>query len=512
MPFGPYENFDACIADQKGRGHDEESARKICGFIKSKVEHGERLTSSDMRKLAEWTNAFINNLPDSSFAWIEPGGQKDDEGKTTPRALRHLPYKDADGKVDLPHVRNALARVDQVAKMPASEKQALTKKLQGILQEAQSMAECKFSILEISLAENADLSQEFEIITTAKQYDPRYGNFQYSKDDLDKMAKDFNEGVAGIEIAVDINHDPEKRAYAWVQPGSMNVKPARKLQGEYALNARLYRYTPEGEQLVKTGAFRYFSLQIRPRVERFIDGVKKIFTNVIYGLALTNAPVIKDMAPTFSENLFLNFTNMELLKILLADLTGRKFARKEDKALVKKAIETLSEDEKEQVKEDAAKVEAMPEEAPAPAADVSASEKKLAEATQKLTDVEKKLAETETELGKVKTKLTDKELAEKLAEVTLSDTVEIGFAKESLAAVEKFMRSLSEEKLGEFVSLIKAIRRVDLSEHGSEVRELADKEAKAKELACKIATDEKMPMYKAIEEAYKRLGMLDAKK
>jgi uncharacterized protein len=45
-----------------------------------------------------------NDLPDSVFAYIEPGGTKDDSGKTTPRSLRHFPIHDA------AHVRNALAR------------------------------------------------------------------------------------------------------------------------------------------------------------------------------------------------------------------------------------------------------------------------------------------------------------------------------------------------------------------------------------------------------------------
>ncbi|SIS88477.1 HK97 family phage prohead protease [Alicyclobacillus vulcanalis] len=62
---------------------------------------------------AMWSTEYINDLPDSSFAYIEPGGKKDEEGKTTPRSLRHLPYKDKDGKIDPAHVRNALARLDQ---------------------------------------------------------------------------------------------------------------------------------------------------------------------------------------------------------------------------------------------------------------------------------------------------------------------------------------------------------------------------------------------------------------
>ena len=59
---------------------------------------------------AEWTTAYINDLPDSSFAHIEAGGEKDEGGKTKPRSLRHYPIKDADGKCDAVHTRNALSR------------------------------------------------------------------------------------------------------------------------------------------------------------------------------------------------------------------------------------------------------------------------------------------------------------------------------------------------------------------------------------------------------------------
>jgi hypothetical protein len=62
---------------------------------------------------SEWSAAKINDLPDSSFAYIEPGGRKDDQGKTVPRSLRHLPYKDEGGAVDLDHLRAALSRVSQ---------------------------------------------------------------------------------------------------------------------------------------------------------------------------------------------------------------------------------------------------------------------------------------------------------------------------------------------------------------------------------------------------------------
>lgn len=70
---------------------------------------------------AKWTRAYINSLPDAAFALILPGGHKDEEGKTTPRYLRLLPHHDHTVKnpnenksVDIPHLRNALARCPQV--------------------------------------------------------------------------------------------------------------------------------------------------------------------------------------------------------------------------------------------------------------------------------------------------------------------------------------------------------------------------------------------------------------
>jgi HK97 family phage prohead protease len=56
---------------------------------------------------APMSAASIDDLPDSAFAYIEPGGQKDASGKTTPRSKRHFPIHDE------AHVRNALARAPQ---------------------------------------------------------------------------------------------------------------------------------------------------------------------------------------------------------------------------------------------------------------------------------------------------------------------------------------------------------------------------------------------------------------
>lgn len=82
---------------------------------------------------AQWTSAYINDLPDSSFLYVEPGGSKDGDGKTTPRSLRHFPVKDANGKADVAHVRDALSRIPQ-SNVPDAAKSKATAEAQRMLE------------------------------------------------------------------------------------------------------------------------------------------------------------------------------------------------------------------------------------------------------------------------------------------------------------------------------------------------------------------------------------------
>jgi hypothetical protein len=84
---------------------------------------------------AVWTTAFINDLPDSSFAIVLPGGEKDEDGKTTPRSLRKLPYKGADGEVDVAHLRNALARLSQTDGLTDEQRTEVGRQLKAAARE-----------------------------------------------------------------------------------------------------------------------------------------------------------------------------------------------------------------------------------------------------------------------------------------------------------------------------------------------------------------------------------------
>jgi hypothetical protein len=65
----------------------------------------------DINIFKKWTVKYTNTLPDSSFAVIEPAYLK---GETSDKRCRHLQYRNYDGKIGLPHLRNALARVNQI--------------------------------------------------------------------------------------------------------------------------------------------------------------------------------------------------------------------------------------------------------------------------------------------------------------------------------------------------------------------------------------------------------------
>src|SRR5215831_276313 len=89
------------------------------------------------KEFAVWSTKSVNDLPDGSFLYIQPGGKKDADGKTTPRSLRHFPYKDGSGKIDLPHLRNAIARIPQAGSwLSESMKSSLQSRARRLLSNA----------------------------------------------------------------------------------------------------------------------------------------------------------------------------------------------------------------------------------------------------------------------------------------------------------------------------------------------------------------------------------------
>ena len=363
----------------------------------------------------------------------------------------------------------------------------------------------------LSEAEKINLEEkEFEILTTAKQYDWRYDDFQYEEKMMKEAVDNFNNNVMGIEIAVDLNHDNEKKALAWITPKSMRVDDSKILDGHKSIFCKLYRYTPKGENFVTTGTIRYFSLEIRHKFTRWIGKTKKVFKNVISGLALTNAPVIKDMAPTFSENnnnnLYHNSINMETIKKLLSDLNSKDIVTKAEKDLLKGVVSVLSEEQAEEVKEDVEKVEDKPEQSKEEIKEAEEKAKKedeekelaekkeeervktLSNSERKLAEQTKELAEQKKELAEIKAKQLSDRVETQVKSMLLSETNTQGFNAESKETLETFLFSLSEIQSTQFTELVKGIKSVEMGAKGSSSNQtLSTEEAQHKAAEALVA-------------------------
>jgi hypothetical protein len=97
-------------------------------------------TQPDDVEKAPWSTAFVNDLSDIAFLHIEPGGEKDADGKTTPRSLRHFPVRGPDGEIDLPHLRNAIARIPQANFLNPANMDKLQTEARALLDAANSAA------------------------------------------------------------------------------------------------------------------------------------------------------------------------------------------------------------------------------------------------------------------------------------------------------------------------------------------------------------------------------------
>ena len=126
----------------KGKGTIMEGNRKCpdcsgSGKVAKAVAAGETDEHLALAK-AKLSTAELNDLDDSAFAYIEPGGEKDEGGKTTPRSKRHFAIHDK------AHADNAAARIAQgaefgdkaSAKVKAAQKRFATKAAKGAVQDA----------------------------------------------------------------------------------------------------------------------------------------------------------------------------------------------------------------------------------------------------------------------------------------------------------------------------------------------------------------------------------------
>lgn len=229
--------------------------------------------------MAPWSTAYQNSLPDSSFAWIDGSGN------------RHLPFKDANGKVDLPHVRNALARLNQVQGMGSDVQARVRSKLEALLQkQGSNMPEPVYYVYNarkaLSDGEVIDGLDWIQYFPYGSWDTEKYGEIQFSQDRAERMVANFRDGVrvlADKELCVDYDHklDPAKggKAAGWIK--DVEVRDDGLYVG--------VKFTSNAKKEIEDGEWKYLS----PTYYDEFDGKE----DVMAGLALTNQPVLPDVAP-----------------------------------------------------------------------------------------------------------------------------------------------------------------------------------------------------------------------
>lgn len=387
----------------------------------------------------------------------------------------------------------------------------------------------------LDLTEEELSDHEFEVLKAGEYYDSRYGKFKVTEERIAALKKNFDEGVLGVDVALDVGHEWEKGAFAWVK--ELSVRGG-------SLYAKFRDFTNEGKDFFLQKKFRYFSVEFAP-FDKVEDGKKKTIMDVLRGIALTNRPVIKGMQPTFMSEGAKNYllthnTHMQIAKMFAERLLQRAKISTEDVNDLKLMVASLDESEQADVEEKVTEVEAK---AAADAAAAEAEAKAAAEAEAKakadaeaaaaagkgegegdegagdgkgadaeLAEVKAKAEKDAKELSELKAKEADRSLAEFVTSLTLSEGNLTGFAAAVTDDVKAFAATLSEDQRASFSKLVKSVTTIDESQlselgHGKAGAKGDDDE---KETAAKALAEKKvaagMAPHQALAEAYKEVG------
>lgn len=262
--------------------------------------------------MAVWTQAEIDKLPNSSFAYVSGD-------------VRKLPYKDANGKVDLPHVRDALSRLDQTDGIPEAKKDAIRTTLQNALKEAHSAelgiktgdtlasntdgSDQLESAVSITPDANGTLPNRFPLMTTFDLPNSNRGHFTVTPTHLRQMKEKFDAGLGfpskdtGTGLMIDFDHQKFREdAAGWIHALDLQADPNDSSKA--TLYADNVEWTPEGEKAVRGGAYKMVSPSggfgtKNGKLTAIPDhtDVKSLLSNFVSGAGLTNGPFQSMMSP-----------------------------------------------------------------------------------------------------------------------------------------------------------------------------------------------------------------------
>jgi hypothetical protein len=148
------------------------------------------------------------------------------------------------------------------------------------------------TMIDLAVLMSEPTAENWIQIMKAGDFDhPGLGKLNITPADLQQFKENFDKKVRGVDLAVDVAHEPDKGAVAWFKELKVD---GDKLMAKVA-------WTEEGAQLIKSGKYRYFSPEFMFQYTDAETG--KQFKDVLLGGAITNRPFLKNMEPiAFSED------------------------------------------------------------------------------------------------------------------------------------------------------------------------------------------------------------------
>jgi len=197
-----------------------------------------------------------------------------------------------------------------------------------------------------------------QVLRTWSWNHPVYGSFSVSESTLDEFVLNFRNNVRGVDLCVDVNHDPDHRAIWWYRE-------------VYRSGDQLFadiEWTDEGAMIVNSKAYRYFSPELYFSFRDEMTGEE--MRNVLIGWGITNRPFFKGMkALKMSEEAGIDsrsdstlyFFNNDMKKQfseIASELKTLEKISKDQLDSAKLAFEELSQDDQTSNKEEMDAIEA----------------------------------------------------------------------------------------------------------------------------------------------------------
>ena len=356
-----------------------------------------------------------------------------------------------------------------------------------------------------------------EVLRTGMIHDRE---LEITEEMMKDFIRNFEEDVYGTELQVNLGHDRGGEAAGWIK--ALFIKK----EGDITKLMATVAWTPLGVDKIKNKLYRFTSSELASQHPHHETG--ELMNNVLIGVALTNIPAVKGMAPVeLSEEVqsFINHSNMDKLKAKFAELNAKdklSYAEFQDfknmaytqpnneTAKMLSELEEKSEGapvEEEKPADEKVEDEAKPEgEADVeteekPAEGEAEAEKPADEETKNEGEVEGEKPEAKPEenlsekakmqlLSEENTKLREQIDMINLAEVVteelcLSETRKTGFNgnKNTINRVAKFMVRLSQSQRAEFKAILAEVKTVDLTKRGDSSKPLAKLDASDENVA-----------------------------